>query len=56
MRINDEHAIGQIKNYDIMDGNSPLSMTSLLNQEFTVCSYLNNLLPPLVPPNEADTS
>ena len=53
---NVEHAIGKIKNYHILDRNSPLSMTPLLNQEFTVRSYLTDFLTPFVPPDEADTS
>ena len=55
VRIHVEHAIGRIKNYHILDGNCPLSMTPLMNQVFTVYSYLTNFLPPLVPPNEGNT-
>ena len=55
VRIHVEHAIGRIKNYHILDGNCPLSMTPLMHQVFTVYSYLTNFLPPLVPPNEANT-
>ena len=54
-RIHVERAVGRIKNYHILDGNCPLSITPLMNQVFTVCSYLTNFLPPLVPPNEANT-
>ena len=54
VRIHVEHAIGRIKNCHILDGNCFLSMTPLMNQVFTVCSYLTNFLPPLVPPNEAN--
>ena len=50
-----EYAIGRIKNYHILDGNCPLSMAPLMNQVFTVSSYLTNFLPPLVPSNEANT-
>ena len=56
VRIHVERAIGRIKNYHILDGNCPLSMTPLMNQVFTVCSCLTNLLPPLVSPNKANTS
>ena len=56
VRIHVESAIGRTKNYHILDGNCPLSMAPLMNQVFTVCSYLTNFSPPLVPPNEANTS
>ena len=46
MRIHAECAIGRIKNYHILDRNCPLSMTLLINQAFTICSYLTNLIPP----------
>ena len=46
VRIHVERAIGRIKNYYIMDGSCPLSMTPLMNQVF---------LPLLVPPTEANT-
>ena len=55
VRIYVECHIGRIRNYHILDENSPLSMTPLMNQVFTVCSYLTNFLPPLVLPNEANT-
>ena len=51
VRTHVELAIGQIKNYHILHRNCPLSMTPLMNHVFTVCSYLTNFLPPLVPPN-----
>ena len=56
VRIHGERAIGRIKNCDILDGNCPLSMTPLVNQVFTFCSYLTNFLPPLVPPTKANTT
>ena len=55
VRIYIERPIGRIRNYHILDGNCPLSMTPLMNQVFTVCSYLTNFLRPLVLPNEANT-
>ena len=41
-RIHVERAILRIKNYHILDGNCPLSITPLMNQVSTVCSYLTN--------------
>ena len=55
VRIHVERAIGQIKKYHILDGNCLLSMTPLMKHIFTVCSYLTNSLPPLVPRTEANT-
>ena len=55
VRIHVERAIGQIKNNHILDGNCPLPMTPLMNLVLRVCNYLTNFLPPLVPPNEANS-
>ena len=55
VRTHVRRAIGRIKNYHILDCNCPLSMTPLTNQVFTVCNYLTNFLPPLIPPNETNT-
>ena len=52
VRIHVERAIGRIKNYHILDGNCALSLTPVMDQIFTVCSYLTNFLPPLVSPKE----
>ena len=40
VRIHIECAIGRIKNYHVLDGNFPLSMTPLMNQVFTVYYHL----------------
>ena len=56
VRMHVECAIGRIKNYYVLIGNCPLSMTPLMNQVITVCSYLTSFLQLLVPPNEANTS
>ena len=56
VRMHVECAIGRIKNYHVLVGNYPLSVTPLMNQVFTVCCYLTSFLPPLVPPNEANAS
>ena len=54
VRIHAERAIRRIKNYHILDGNCPLSMTPFMNQVFAVCNYLTNFLPPFIPPKEAN--
>ena len=50
VRIHVERAIGRIKNYHILNGVIPLSLSPVINQIFTVCCYLTNFLPPLCPP------
>ena len=50
VRIHVERAIGRVKNYHILDGVLPLSLSAVADQIFTVCCYLTNFLPPLVPP------
>jgi len=50
VRIHVERAIGRIKNYHILDGVLPISMTHLADQIFTVCAYLTNFLPLLLSP------
>ena len=42
VRMYVEGAIGRTKNYHILDGNCPLSMTPFMNQVFIVCTYLTN--------------
>lgn len=53
VRIHVERAIGRIKNYHILDGTLPLSLSHVSDQIFTVCAYLTNFLPPLLPPKIA---
>ena len=48
VRIHVERAIGRVKNYHILDGVIPLSVTPVTDQIFTVCSYLTHFMPPLV--------
>ena len=50
VRIHVERAIGRIKNYHILDGCLPLSLSPLANQIFKVCCMLTNFLPFLVKP------
>lgn len=50
VRIHFERAIGRIKNYHILDGILPVSLSHVADQIFSVCSYLTNFLPPLLEP------
>lgn len=50
VRIHVERAIGRIKNYHILDGVMPISLSKVTNQIFTVCAYLTNFMRPLVLP------
>ena len=52
VRIHVERAIGRLKNYDLLNGVLPLSLAPVSDQIFTVCCYLTNFLPFLVPPPE----
>ena len=47
-----ERAIGRLKNYNILKGTFPISMSRLASQIVCVCAYLSNFLPALVPPME----
>ena len=55
VRIHVERAIGRIKNYHILDGVLPVSLSHVADQIYTVCSYLTNILPPLLPPARNDS-
>ena len=50
VRIHVEREIGRIKNYHILDGVLPLSLSHIAGHIFKVIGYLTNFLPPLVPP------
>ena len=50
LRIHVERAIGRIKNYYILKGTIPISMSHLVNQIVCVCAFLSNFRPALVPP------
>jgi len=49
VRIHVERAIGRIKNYNILDGTLPISLGHVADQIFSVCAYLTNFQPPLLP-------
>ena len=51
LRIHVERAINRIKNFQILKGVFRLSSARLLNQIITVCAYLTNFHPVLVPPS-----
>ena len=48
--IHVERAIGQMKNFAILQGTFPISMSRIINQ--VVCVFLTNFMPALLPPSE----
>ena len=48
--IHVERAIGRIKTYHILDGTLPNTLSPYVKQIATVCGFLTNFLPPLLPP------
>ena len=56
LRIYVERAIGRMKQYKILTGVFPLKMARISNQIVTVCSYLSNFHPALVPVPAPSTS
>lgn len=50
LRIHVERVIGRVKNYSILKGTLPLSMSRISNQIVCVCSWLVNFQPVLIPP------
>ena len=49
LRIHVERAIGRIKNFTILTGKLPISMTRIADQIVSVCAFLSNFHPALVP-------
>lgn len=54
LRIHVERAIGRIKNFTILKGTLPLSMSRIANQIVQVCAWLVNFQPVLIPPPSVD--
>ena len=52
VRIHVERAIGRIKLFQILKHTIPLNLTGLSDQIVTVCTFLSNFKPVLVPPAE----
>ena len=50
LRIHVERVIGRVKNYSILKGVLPLSMSRIANQIVYVCAFLVNFQPILLPP------
>lgn len=50
--IHVERAIGRMKNFAILQGTFPISMSRIINQVVCVCAFLTNFMPALVPPPE----
>ena len=49
LRIHVERTIGRIKNYAILKGTFPNTMIRLANQIVSVCAWLTNFQPALIP-------
>ena len=49
LRIHVERAIGRIKNYTILKGTLPITMIRIANQIVSVCAWLTNFQPALIP-------
>ena len=52
VRIHVERAIGRIKSFQILKHTIPITLAELSNQIVTVCAFLSNFKPVLVPPAE----
>ena len=52
VRIHVERAIGRIKSFQILKHTIPVTLAGLSNQIVTVCAFLSNFKPVLVPPAE----
>ena len=52
LRIHVERAIGRLKNFGILSGTIPLSLSRLTNQIVHVCAFLCNFQPALVPSSQ----
>ena len=55
VRIHIERAIGRIKSFHILKHTIPITLAGLSNQIVTVCAFLSNFKPVLVPPAEPHT-
>ena len=56
LRIHVERVIGRIKNYSIIKGTLPISMVRLANSIVSVCAWLVNFQPALIPlPGDTST-
>lgn len=54
LRIHVERAIGRIKNFSILQGTMPLTMSRIADKIVTVCALLTNFQPVLIPPINVD--
>ena len=54
VRIHIERVIGRIKNYAILKSTLPISMARIANQMVSVCAWLVNFQPVLIPPPLTD--
>ena len=49
LRIHVERAIGRMKHYSILKSTIPISLTRLTNQIISICAFLTNFQPVLIP-------
>ena len=54
LRIHVERVIREIKNFTILKGTLPLSMSRIANQIVQVCAWLVNFQPVIIPPPSGD--
>ena len=54
LRIHVERVIGRIKNYSILKGTLPLTLSRIANQIVSVCAWLVNFQNVLIPPYTED--
>ena len=50
VRVHVERAVGRVKNFTILKGVYLLNMARVANQIVSVCAWLTNFFPPLIPP------
>ena len=57
LRIHVERAIGRIKNFSILKNTLPITMARIANQIVSVCAWLTNFQPALIPiPSDDDSN
>ena len=56
LRIHVERLIGRIKNYAILKGTFPITMIRIADQILSVCAWLTNFQPALIPLPSGDSS
>ena len=52
VRMHVERAIGRIKSFEVLKHTIPITLAGLSDQIVTLCAFLSNFKPILVPPTE----